>query len=97
VLGRRPDQAGFVFWLDRLENGLPRGTLMTQFSESPENIIRSRAAVDVTVTYDGLLQRAPEVAGFLFWTGRVSQTNEGLTQLIREFYFSPEYAQRVND
>ncbi len=108
VLNRRPDQGGFEFWLDRLGDGLNRGTLMTSFSESPENIERSRSAVDVTVTYFGLLQRAPEttcntsanpncISGFAFWTNRVNTTNTGLTQLIREFYFSQEYANRVDD
>ena len=107
VLNRRPDQGGFEFWLDRLNDGLNRGTLMTSFSESPENVERSRSAVDVTVTYFGLLQRPPEttcnttadpdcISGFAFWTNRVNTTDTGLTQLIREFYFSQEYADRVN-
>lgn len=107
LLNRRPDQEGFEFWLDRLNSGLNRGTLMTSFSESPENIELSRSAVDVTVTYFGLLQRAPEtecneelnpgcVPGFEFWTGEVSGSGGGLTNLIRQFYFSPEYADRVN-
>jgi len=107
VLNRRPDQGGFEFWLDRLNDGLNRGTLMTLFSESPENVELSRSAVDVTVTYFGLLQRAPEttcnttadpncISGFAFWTNRVNTTDTGLTQLIREFYFSQEYADRVN-
>jgi len=96
VLARRPDQGGFEFWLDQLASGLPRGTMMTLFSESPENIPLSRPAVDVTVTYDGLLQRAPDVEGFLFWTDRVNAGGTGLTELIRQFYFSLEYADRVN-
>lgn len=96
VLARRPDQGGFEFWLDELADGLPRGTMMTLFSESPENIPLSRPAVDVTVTYDGLLQRAPDVEGFRFWTGRVGDGGTGLTELIRQFYFSLEYADRVN-
>lgn len=107
VLNRRPDQGGFEFWLDRLNDGLDRGTLMTSFSESPENVERSRSAVDVTVTYFGLLQRPPEttcnkivdpdcVSGFEFWTGRVERENTGLTELIRDFYFGQEYADRAN-
>lgn len=96
VLARRPEQGGFEFWLDQLTDGLPRGTMMTLFSESPENIPLSQPAVDVTVTYDGLLQREADVEGFRFWTGRVSSENAGLTELIRQFYFSLEYADRVN-
>ena len=96
VLGRRPDQGGFEFWLDMINDGLPRGSVMTAFSESPENIELSRASVDVTVTYDGLLQREADVEGFRFWADRVSAENTGLTELIRQFYFSEEYADRVN-
>lgn len=96
VLARRPDQGGFEFWLARLSDGMTRGTLMTLFSESPENIPLSRASVDVTVTYDGMLQRRADVGGFTFWINRVNSQNTGLTELIRNFYFSVEYAGRVN-
>ncbi len=95
VLGRRPDQAGFVFWLDQLNRGLQRGRLMTLFSESPENIELSRAAVDVTVTYDGMLQREADASGFLFWRDQIAGDPNSLTTLIRQFYFSPEYAGRI--
>jgi hypothetical protein len=95
VLARRPDTNGFRFWLAELEAGLNRGRLMTLFSESPENIGLSRAAVDVTVTYDGMLQREADVGGFVFWRDRIAGDDNALNTLIRQFYFSPEYAERV--
>lgn len=38
VLGREFDQEGYNFWLAALNNGLPRNSILAQFSESPENI-----------------------------------------------------------
>ncbi len=103
VLGRRPDQAGFVFWLAQLEAGFTRGDLMLNFSESPENVEATQVQVDVTVTYLGLLRRPPEttcgrpgcVPGFQFWRGEIRSDPNGLDRLIRSFFASDEYAQRV--
>ena len=36
VLGRAPDNAGLVFWLQRVIGGMTRGQLMLEFSESEE-------------------------------------------------------------
>jgi len=37
VLGRNYDQSGYNFWLNGLQNGLQRDSLLSQFSESVEN------------------------------------------------------------
>ncbi len=95
VLARRPDDGGFRFWLAELNGGMPRGRLMTLFSESPENIVLSRPAVDVTVTYDGMLQRSSDASGFIFWRDQIAGDENALPSLIRQFYFSLEYAERV--
>jgi len=36
VLGREPDPTGYTHWANQLAGGLPRGAMMTGFSESPE-------------------------------------------------------------
>ncbi len=95
VLARRPDTDGYRFWLSQLGAGMARGRLMTLFSESPENIALSRAAVDVTVTYDGMLQREADPGGFIFWRDQIAGDVNALPSLIRQFYFSQEYADRV--
>jgi len=41
VLTRTPDDAGFAFWLDRLQQGTSRGGVMLAFSESPEFVVRT--------------------------------------------------------
>lgn len=96
VLDRRPDLAGFQFWLRQMQGGMTRGRLMTLFSESPEFVINSRAAVDVTVTYDGMLQRSADDEGFIFWRNAIASDENSLATLVRAFFLSGEYASRVD-
>ncbi len=42
VLGRSADPAGKSFWTEKLDGGRSRGTVMVQFSDSPENRSRQR-------------------------------------------------------
>lgn len=44
VLGRPGDQAGTLYWLDQLANGLPRTELVLLFSESIEHRLRTGTA-----------------------------------------------------
>lgn len=37
VLHRAPEQAGYAYWLDVLDKGGDRATVLMGFSESPEN------------------------------------------------------------
>ena len=95
VLVRRPDQSGFQYWVGRLGAGMTRGEMMTQFSESPEFIAASRPAVDVIVTYRGMLNREPDGPGFAFWIGRIAGNPNSLRELILQFYNTAEYAGRI--
>jgi hypothetical protein len=38
VLGRAPDQAGLAFWVNVLNNGLPRDQVLIDFAQSTENV-----------------------------------------------------------
>lgn len=93
VLDRAPDVVGQAFWQDRLAAGLPRGTLMLQFSESPENIERTTPQIVVRALYRGLLQREPDRNGADFWT-QYYRNSGSLTAMITGFITSDEYAQR---
>ncbi|MFW2383097.1 MAG: fibronectin type III domain-containing protein, partial [Acidimicrobiales bacterium] len=96
VLLRAPDLAGFRFWLDRLDDpGVSRGDLMVAFSESAEFKRNSGPAVDVIMTYRGMLDRAPDAAGFSFWVGAVAGRADALKTLIFNFLVSEEYSNRV--
>ena len=56
VMGREPDPVGFRHWVDSLDNGYPRGSVLLAFSESPEYVERT-----------GTVQSQ---AGSLMWYGR---------------------------
>ncbi len=42
VLGRPADADGRQFWIDELDRGVSRGSLMIGFSESPENLLKTQ-------------------------------------------------------
>lgn len=94
VLGRAPDAAGLAFWVGELASGArDRGTVMLNFSESPEyrGIIGNE--VYVTMMYVGMLRREPEQAGFDYWLGYLDSGASGLA-LINGFLGSAEYRNR---
>ena len=45
VLARPPDAEGLAFWLDGLASGTSRAEMLIAFSESPENVAASEAAI----------------------------------------------------
>ncbi len=96
VLLRSPDLTGFRFWIGRLQDpSISRGDLMVAFSESPEFVRNSNPAVDVIMTYRGMLDRAPDPSGFSYWVGQVGGKPDALKVLIANFMVSQEYYNRV--
>jgi len=94
VLERAPDQAGLDYWSNQLDTAAnTRGEVMTGFSESVEYLANSASEIYVTMTYIGLLRRAPDQAGYDYWVGVLDGGNSGLG-LIDGFLASPEYANR---
>jgi hypothetical protein len=59
LFDRSPDPGGKAFWLGKLDAGYPRGSMMTQFSESSEYRRRSLLRVTTAIVYRHLLQRLP--------------------------------------
>jgi hypothetical protein len=94
VLGRAPDAGGFAYWKGLLDqNSMTRGDVMLGFSESGEYRAATASDVYVTMTYLGMLHRAPDAGGFDFWTGYLDGGNSGLA-LINGFLNSSEYRSR---
>lgn len=62
LLNRCPDQAGYDYWLEQLDNGVPR----TKFAET---ISRSNEALDQIVidAYQTTLERNPSAPDLAFW------------------------------
>ncbi len=107
VLGRDPDAAGLANWVNQLNAGTSREAVVLGFSESNEfetntageSLSFSRAAYqaswsdDVYRTYQATLDRAPDSAGFEYWTSNLAN---GATMLdaISGFVNSAEFQGR---
>lgn len=94
VLDRGPDAGGRAFWLDQLNRGLSRGALMTEFSESPEYVAATNGTVRATMLYLGMLRRAPDPSGLVFWADYI-ENGPGYALAIANFLFSAEYGERI--
>ncbi len=71
VLGRPPDARGRAFWVNELSSGRrSRGEVMVGFSESSEYKGDNKIAVDVIITFFGLVRRAPNDGELATWAPR---------------------------
>ncbi|HUR20443.1 MAG TPA: DUF4214 domain-containing protein [Vicinamibacterales bacterium] len=93
VMGRAPDANGLAYWAGQLASGVTRGSVMLSFSESPEYKAVIDSEVYVTMTYAGMLRRAPDQGGFDFWANQLDATKSA-SGLIGGFVASPEYRAR---
>ena len=74
-----------------LAGGTSRGAVAANHSEFSAG--RLAPQVNVTMTYLGMLDRAPDTSGFSYWVGQARRGS--LATLITGFQRSPEYRQRV--
>ena len=105
VLDRTPDEPGLENWLNGLNGGMTRAQAVLGFSESAENIDRTKAAVgeglwlrddaaaSIARLYDTVLDRLPDADGLINWTNALKS---GLTlqQAADGFTGSTEFQQR---
>jgi hypothetical protein len=100
VLGRAGEPAGLDYWTGELDAGrFKRGTVMTQFSEAPENRTAKTVHVGVVRIYLAMLESTPKkaylnaaVAPFLAGHATVLDTLEWVAADVRH---SAAYATRV--
>ncbi len=95
VLGRTPDQPGFLYWLDQRNRGLSRGGVMTWFTEGQEYINRSLAGVETSLAHIMMLDRSPSAGEYADWVNRMNSRTADLITLSYDLYASDEYAARV--
>ena len=95
VLVRQPEQAGFVYWLGRMGDGLNRGAVMTNFSESVEFRGLSAPAVDVVTAYRGMLGRTPTSGEVATWVPILAASPDAIESLIATIYTGEDYAARI--
>ena len=103
VLDRNPDQAGLDAWVGLLNSGQDtRAQVVLGFSQSPEDISNSAAAVqqglwvgnvaaaEVARLYDTTLGRLPDLLGLTGWT-RALENGASLQTVVNGFTGSPEF------
>lgn len=75
TLGRAPDQAGFIQWVDSLASGHGLAEVTTGFINSAE-FQRAYGGMDdgqfVSTLYGNVLHRAPDAGGLAAWTGQLA-------------------------
>lgn len=96
VLRRVPDAEGLAFWLDQLDDGRTRASVLVSFADSIENIERTSTAppmtdagMEVLRLYRAAFGRVPDSGGFDFWLAR-RNTGDSLSVLATQFIASPE-------
>jgi hypothetical protein len=96
VLGRESDVDGLIYWAGLLNGGtLNFGTVMTQFSESAENISLTNNNIRVISFYYGMLGRAPDLDGYNYWVQQF-ENGAAANALLNAFYLGAEYQDRAN-
>lgn len=94
LFNRAADAGGRAYWVGELDAGLrTRGEVMSLFADSLEYRVIMANPIYVTMTYIGLLRRAPDQGGFDYWVGAMDGGSSGLG-LIAGFLDSAEYAAR---
>jgi hypothetical protein len=59
VFNRQPDPSGLAYWAKKLDQGMSRGTVLTNFSESSEGKRRLEGWVGATLLGLGMLDKLP--------------------------------------
>lgn len=94
ILNREPDPVGFEFWVNELNSGRrSAGQVMADFSESPENKLKTRGLAQVYALYANMLKRDVDPVVLAEWVPRVN-AGESLRPLIEQLLAKPEYRAR---
>lgn len=92
---RRPDAGGALYWLDQYERCQPIDRIAEFFNASPE-FVEAYGDLDdegfVDLVYRNTLDRAPDVAGAIYWLNRL-QGDISRAELMVHFSFSVEFVE----
>lgn len=90
LFDRAPDPSGKAYWTKKLNEGMSRGKVMVQFSESEEYKTRSRGVVITADVRDDMLDDAGPAETVNLWGAHVQQSglagNMALTILLLPQY-----------
>ncbi|USX11498.1 DUF4214 domain-containing protein [Oxalobacteraceae bacterium OTU3CAMAD1] len=92
AFNRTPDQGGFSFWLDKMDDGLGLVTMAQFFLNSAENVATYGTLTDaqfVGQVYTNVLHRQPDAGGLDFY---IKGLGAGVTRatVLADFSESPE-------
>jgi len=90
LFNRAPDSGGKAYWLKKLGTGFPRGTMMTQFSESSEYRRTSARRVEAVIVYRHMLQRLPTASQL---AAELAKASTAVT--VADIIASSEYGGRI--
>jgi hypothetical protein len=91
---RIPDYGGLLYWVNQSRSGVSLDAISQAFAQSPEFITRYGSLNNeafVTLVYQNVLGRAPDPAGFAYWTGLLNSGAYTRGQVMLGFSESPEY------
>lgn len=101
-LARFPDSGGFTYWSGIIRKAQCTGSLdvleacrrtARGFLNSREYLNRARSNREfVEGLYEGLMGRAPDLAGFAYWTGRLESGSLTRNQVLEGFLKSREFS-----
>lgn len=91
---RIPDYPGLLYWVNQSRNGMSRDNISQAFAQSPE-FVNTYGSLNnanfVTLVYQNVLNRAPDPAGFAYWTGLLDNGLMTRGQVMLGFSESPEF------
>lgn len=91
---RWPDVAGLQYWIGQRRAGMSLQQMADLFGSSAEFGMRYGSldnAGFVTLVYNNVLGRLPDVDGLAFWTTQLDEGYMGRTEMMLRFAASPEY------
>ena len=94
VLQRKPDTGGVNYWTGKLDRGMSRGQVMTNFSESSEYKRKSKPTTDLVTPIRVMLGRVPTTAERTDWEARF-KAGTPRTELIAWILAQPAYDGRA--
>jgi subtilisin family serine protease len=86
-LDREADPEGFSFWLNQLNGGLPRSSLVEAIIDSAELLLKGKF---IAQTYLGILTRDADYGGFRGWLGALL-AGMSREQIVQAFLDSGEF------
>ncbi len=93
VLGRRADPGGKAFWLGKMNSGMTRGEVVLGFSESGENIARTRVSNTMSLLTATMLRRVANPEEVAAWDAGPQTLTTRL--LVERVLNDPEYQRRL--